>query len=93
MYGNIPCGLMIAAAQGVYKHIDFRHDIIGHFLVQQIPGGAGGPGGVFVVPIPFATFKIIISKPGNTGRKFLRFLDFVFGFFSKGDIHGYSPVK
>ncbi len=90
---NIPGRLMVAAAQGVYEHIDFRNNIVGHFLVLQVPGGTGGPGRVLVVPASFAALKIVVSQPGDARGESLGLLDGVFGFFSKGNIHVYPPVK
>ena len=59
-------GLTVRSSQRAQQRVGFRHDIESHFIVDDIPGSAGGPAGEFIVPCPFVTLEVIIPKPADT---------------------------
>ena len=66
---NQMSGLLECGAEGLQETICFRDDIKAEFVVLEIPGGAGRPGCVLVIPVSFDPLEIVITQPLDARRK------------------------
>jgi len=83
----------IVGAEGLQEGLRFRDDVKAEFVVLEIPGRAGRPGGVFVVPVAFCALEIVIAQPLDTRRKIGGRFDGKTGLVKHGCDHGRSPFR
>ena len=83
----------IVGAEGLQEGLRFRDDVEDEFVVLEIPGRAGRPGGVLVVPVAFYALEIVIAQPLDTQRKVGRGFDCKAGLINNRSGHGRSPFK
>ena len=60
-----PRPMKVRRGEGLHEGIGFRDNVVGQLVVHNVPGGAGSPGGKFIIPGAAGSFKVVVSKPCN----------------------------